>query len=99
MSHVLYAQGPLCFRRDPNPNPYHMVMDGSCIAQVFPSRKLIALAYTIHADIHTGINIIYTHTHWPRLDLWKCLLKKESFELGFDAREGDISSLVTYQTL
>ena len=23
-----------------------------------------------------------------RLDLWKCLLKKESFELGFEVREG-----------
>ena len=22
------------------------------------------------------------------LDLWKCLLKKESFELGFEVREG-----------
>ena len=23
-----------------------------------------------------------------RLDLWKCLLKKDSFELGFEVREG-----------
>ena len=23
-----------------------------------------------------------------QLDLWKCLLKKESFELGFEVREG-----------
>ena len=23
-----------------------------------------------------------------RLDLWKCLLKKESFELGFEIRKG-----------
>ena len=41
--------------------------------------------------MHTDINIIYTHTHTHitvRLDLWKRLLKKESFELGFEVREG-----------
>ena len=38
-------------------------MDGSCIAQIFPSRKLNALAHTIHTNMHTDINIIYTHTH------------------------------------
>ena len=40
-------------------------MDGYCIAQICPSRKLNALAHTIHANIHTDINIIYpsTHTH------------------------------------
>ena len=71
-----------------------MIMDGSCIAQISPSRKLNALAHTIHANIQTDINIIYappphTHTHiMVRLDLWKCLLKKESFELGFEVREG-----------
>ena len=71
-------------------------MDGACVAQIFPSRKLKALAHSIHANIHTDINIIYpstrtrthTHTHMVRLDLWKCLLKKESFELGFEVREG-----------
>ena len=72
-------------------------MDGSCIAKIFSSRKLNALAHTIHPNIHTDINIIYppphTHTHtlthiMVRLDLWKCLLKKESFELGFEVREG-----------
>ena len=53
-------------------------MDGSCIAQIFPSRKLNALlAHTIHANIHTDINKIYTHTHTHTLimvllDLWKC---------------------------
>ena len=71
-------------------------MDGSCIAQIFPSRKLKALAHIIHANIHTDINIIYhpptPHTHlMVRLDLWKCLLKDESFELGFRVREGDIN--------
>ena len=42
-----------------------MIMDGSCIAQIFPSRKLNALAHTIHATKHTDINIIYAspHTH------------------------------------
>ena len=25
-----------------------------------------------------------------RLDLWKCLLKKESFELGFEVREDGV---------
>ena len=31
-----------------------------------------------------------THTHTMiRLHLWKCLLKKESFELGFEVREGE----------
>ena len=38
-------------------------MDGSCIAQIFPSRKLNALAHTFHANIHTDINIINTNTH------------------------------------
>ena len=38
-------------------------MDGSCRAQIFPSRKLNALANTIYANIHTNINIIHTHTH------------------------------------
>ena len=66
-------------------------MDGSCIAQIFPSRKLNALAHTIHANIHTNISHKHTHTHTHTmicLDLWKCLLKKESFELGFEVREG-----------
>ena len=42
-----------------------IIMDGSCIAQIFPSRKLHALAHIIHGNIHTDINIIYppTHTH------------------------------------
>ena len=70
-----------------------MVTDGSCIAQIFPLRKLNTQSHTIYADMHTDLNIIYTcphtHTHIKvRLDLWKCLLKKESFELGFEVREG-----------
>ena len=65
----------------------------SCIAQIFPLRKLNTQSHTIYADMHTDLNIIYTcphtHTHIKvRLDLWKCLLKKESFELGFKVREG-----------
>ena len=40
-----------------------ITMDGSCVAQIFPSRKLNALAHTIHANIHTDINIMYTHTY------------------------------------
>ena len=61
-------------------------MDGSCIAQTLLSRKLDALAHTIHANIHTDT---HTHTHtMVRQDLWKCLLKKESFKLGFEVREG-----------
>ena len=71
-------------------------MDGSCKVQIFPSRKLNALAHTIHTNMYTHINIItppHTHTHTPthimvRLDLWKCLLKQESFEQGFEVREG-----------
>ena len=71
-------------------------MDGSCIAQIFSSRKLNALAHTIDANIHTDINIIhpYTHRHKHararavRLNLWKSLLEKETFELGFEVREG-----------
>ena len=65
-------------------------MDGSCIAQTFPSRKLNALAHTIHANIHTDINTIYAsppHTHHSLPDLWKCLSKKESFKLGFEVKE------------
>ena len=44
---------------------YLSVMDGSSIAQIFPSKKFSALAHTIHANIHTDIDIIYpsTHTH------------------------------------
>ena len=34
-----------------------------------------------------------------RPDLWKCLLKKESFELGFEVREcGEILQAGEYQT-
>ena len=44
-----------------------IIMDGSCIVQIFPSRKLSALVHTIHTNIHTDINITYplppTHTH------------------------------------
>ena len=40
-----------------------IIMDGSSIAQDFPSRKLSVLAHTIHTNIHTYMNIIYTHTH------------------------------------
>ena len=36
-----------------------IIIDGSCIAQIFPSRKLNVLAHTIHGNIHTDINIIY----------------------------------------
>ena len=72
-------------------------MDSSCTVQIFSPRKLNALAHTIHAHTHTDINIIYpikhahthTHTHMMvHLDLWKCLLKKESFELGFEVKRG-----------
>ena len=38
-------------------------MDGSCIAQIFSSRKLNALAYTIHTNTHRDINIIHMHMH------------------------------------
>ena len=38
-----------------------MIMDSSCTAQIFRSRKLSALAHTIHANIPTDINIIHTH--------------------------------------
>ena len=41
-------------------------MDGSCIVQIFPSTKLNALAHTIHANVHTDVNIFtprHTHTH------------------------------------
>ena len=56
-------------------------------------------------QIYTDINIIYpstrtrthTHTHMVRLDLWKCLLKKESFELGFEVREGGEISQAGWQ--
>ena len=69
-----------------------IIMDGSCIAQIFPLRKLNTQSHTIYADMHTDLNIIYTcphtHTHIKvRLDLWKCLLKKESFELGFKSEK------------
>ena len=39
-------------------SPIVIIMDGSCIAQIFPSRKFKALAHTIHANIHTDINMI-----------------------------------------
>ena len=72
-------------------------MDGSRTAQIFPSRKLSALAHTIHANIHTDINIIYpsrpnTYIIMVRLGLWKCLLKTESFELGSITGWGDSAS-------
>ena len=40
-------------------------MVGSCIAQIFLSRKHNVLAHTIYANIHTVINMIYPspHTH------------------------------------
>ena len=70
-----------------------IIMDGSCTAQIFPSRKPDALTHTIHANVHADINIIHTHTGvhthtMIHLHLWKCLLKRESFELGFEVREG-----------
>ena len=70
-------------------------MDGSCIVQIIPSRQLNALANTIHTNVQTDKNITYTHTHTKmhthtmiHLDLWKCLLKTESFELDFEVRKG-----------
>ena len=69
-------------------------MDGSCIAEIFMSRNLNVLARTIHANIHTDINIIYPYLYTlfiVRLNLWKCLLKKQSFELGFEV-SGDSAS-------
>ena len=30
-----------------------IIMDGSCVTQIFPSRKLNALAHTIYANIQT----------------------------------------------
>ena len=48
--------------------------------------------YNLHTHTHTYTHTrthARTHTHiMVRLDLWKCLLKKESFELGFEVREG-----------
>ena len=56
------------------------------------SRQTTQCASTQHPrNIHTDINIFYpsTYTHTiDRLYLWKCLLKKESFELGFEVRVG-----------
>ena len=64
-------------------------MDGSFVVQFFPSRKLNALAYTIHANIHSDMHIIiYTRKNMVCLDSWKGLLKKDSFELVFELREG-----------
>ena len=44
-----------------------IIMEASCIAQIFPSRKLNALAHTIHANIQTDIyqmqNGNYKHTN------------------------------------
>ena len=41
-------------------------MDDSYIAQIFPQRKLRALAHTIHAIKHTHLHIIYIHEkHGP----------------------------------
>ena len=48
----------------------------------------------VHIHTHTRPHArAYTHTHTHthtmlHLDVWKCLLKKESFELGFEVREG-----------
>ena len=51
-----------------------ILLDGSCIAQIFPSREPNEVAHNIDANINTDINIIYpppphptphppTHTH------------------------------------
>ena len=45
------------------PAPPIIIMDQSYIEQIFPSRKLRALAHTIHTNIHTDINIIYPYIH------------------------------------
>ena len=37
-----------------------LIMDGSCVVQIFLSRKFTALAHTIHANIY-----IYRHKHNP----------------------------------
>ena len=65
----------------------------SAYLSVKKKKKLNALAHTIHANMHTDINITHTHTHTHTLtmvshDFWKRLLKKESFELGLEVREG-----------
>ena len=61
-----------------------MIMDGSYTAQIFPFRKLNELAQTIMQ--------ICTHTYTKNmvcLNLWTSLLRKESFELSFEVREGE----------
>ena len=41
-----------------------------------------------HRHEHNPHTHTHTHTHTKFcLDLWKCLLKKECFELGFEVRE------------
>ena len=53
------------------------------------SFKKTQKASTHHSCMHTHRQTQSTHTHtMVCLDLWKCLLKKESSELGFEVREG-----------
>lgn len=53
-------------------------MDGSYITQIFPLRKLGALAHTVHANIHTYIHTIYTRKTWSALICGKACRKKNA---------------------
>ena len=70
------------------------IIDGSCTAQIFQSRKLTALAHTIHTNIHTDINIIYpsphthTHTHHGPLGFVEMPVKKGKFWAGLRSQRG-----------
>ena len=68
------------------PSPLYITVtiiktDCSYMVQIVPWRKLRALAHTIYANIHTYVHIIYAHKKkMVCLNLWKGLLKKESFD-------------------
>ena len=59
--------------------------------------KKTQCAITNHSRKYTHrhkYNLPLLHSHiMVRVDLWKCLLKKESFELGFEVRDGEIPQL------
>ena len=87
-------------------------MGGSCIAQIFPSRKLNALAYTNHANIHTDINIItthkhthtqththtHTHTHTPSKEMRRAHTRTHTEQIRRDAPRAHTHTLDTQRT-
>ena len=77
-------------------------MDGSCIAQIFPSRKVNALAHIFQANIYIDINIIHTyaraHTHHdPPTTVEMPCLKRKALSWTLKSEGEEIPQVVSRQ--